>query len=105
MTQPLINESAAFLSDAEYERCEAIAWRLVLAQIVGEYLGNLSEFGDFNGIWNAATDAIRNGAEAEAVLETLTRTISRAMVDKDGPDSAAHDVKEIIAKADPTWLP
>jgi hypothetical protein len=96
MTEPSIIGCAGWLNDDEYERCRAIAWRFVLAQINGRY-GSGSEFND---LWNAAQDDIRNGDEVARVLEVFSDTISMAMVEKYGYDNALRKVKEEITKTD-----
>jgi hypothetical protein len=105
MTKPLIDACAGELDTVEYERCEAIAYRLVLAQIVGTDLGDCTEFGDPVGLWHATRDLIRDAPEADAVLETLADMAARAMVDKAGAQSAAQDMKKKIAEIHPTWVP
>jgi hypothetical protein len=108
MTQPLIDACASELYDDQIERCRSIAYRLVLAAITGTYGGeDKAGIDDATGLWHGAREEIHNGSEADAVLETLADMIACAMVEKDGWDSAVHDVKKLITEVDPTvvWLP
>jgi hypothetical protein len=105
MSQPLINACAGELCDQEYEYCRSIAYRLLLAMIVGNFLGDCTEFGDPGELWHGARDEIRDEPEADAVLEILANTLSHAMVEKDGQDGAIQHVKKILAEVDPGALP
>jgi hypothetical protein len=102
MTRPLINASAGVLDTDEYEHCESLAYRLVLSCIVGNFLGDCSEFGDPCDIWRRVGEEIRSADEIAAVLEILASTLSHAMKEKDGAQSAAQDMKKKIAELDPT---
>ena len=106
MTEPPIKQYAGDLTCEEEQRCRAIAWRFVHADILGRYGGrDVDGFtdADAGGLWDVAHDDIHDPGEMASVLEILAGIISMAMVEKDGRANALRTVKEEIAKTDPTW--
>jgi hypothetical protein len=93
------------MCDQEYEYCRSLAYRLVLAMIVGNFLGDCIELGDPGELWHGARDELRDDPEADAVLEILAHRFSHAMVEKEGPESVAQTMKKMIAELNPTAPP
>ena len=79
---------AGDLTDAEFDTCEAIAWRLVAACV--------HEDAD---LWHLAVDEIRHHDQMDAVLEVLANTLAHRMVAESGWEFAGHRVRHAIAAA------
>ncbi len=107
MTEQLI--TAGDLTFAEYARCEAIAWRLVHAELRGEYGRWEEDSGE--GVtedrphrdWRAAYRDIRNHAELDAVLEVLCHHLAAKMVGTAPDFAAATDADFTAAIADASF--
>jgi hypothetical protein len=87
--------SAGDLTIDEYDNCEAIAWRLVMACVRGPENAD-----DGISLWHTAVDEIRHHDSMDAVLEVLAATLAERMViDGAGRQNAARQVGANIAAA------